>query len=525
MPMDFGSARERVKELIASKKPQQQSKSALEPNRLRDNIIDEEGERTERFRHALGDRPKVGETEWSGAPDLLKDIARAGFNYGDPQLRPREDVLPERQLEREILRDYMRTERFSDARPHTEGNSLESIYSALAARDKVVEMREQLGEHVERSEQMAEQSEAQRSAEDLMDKLRQQAKDDVAEHGEVQDGTRREIKKAVKQGAGAVEQLKGLLDDQAQSNMVADARAVGRAAAEAAEAAAEAIGSLPGTEPGTPTNLSPDEQIELAEKWSKVRRLAQLAAQLGRRFRRMEAKRKARIKGVPEQPVGVVAGADLELTLEEELARACSPELRISFIKDFVEEGLLQYEMQGHEPAMKGPIVAVHDGSASMDGEKFIYASSVCLALLKFAQRDRRTYGGVEFGSSGQSKTWLFPKGEPADPKLVLDYATHFFNGGTDTATGLREAVQMMRNEPGFKDADVVLIGDGQDQFQAEDQKLIAELRSLGVRIHGITIQTGTNPYFEQACDWHVDVTDLAADGDDAADRLAQEIN
>lgn len=535
-PMDFGAARERVKQIIAGKKPAAQSRSGLEDSSFRDHMIRDEGQRSERFRHALNDRPTVeferdGERksyEWNGSPDLLTDIAKAGFSFGEPKLRPREDVAPESQLGREVLANYMRHEDFARLRPRTEGNATASIFGSLLARDTVEEMAQtQLAEHVARSEEMREQSEAKQKADDLMDRLRKQARDDVDEQGTVQQGTRRQIKQALKQGEQATGALKALLDEQEQSTMLSAAKAVGRAAAEAAAEAGDALGQLPGTEPGEPTNLSPDEQIELAEQWAKVPRLAELARQLGRRFRRMEAKRKTRVKGIPEQIVGVTAGADLDLVLEEELARAVDPHpaLRATFVKDFAEENLLELEMVGRAPAMKGPIVCVHDGSGSMSGDKFTYASALCIALLKFARRDKRTYGGVEFGSSGQSKSWLFPSAQPVDPRTVLDYATHFFSGGTDTATGLREAVRIMAREQGFKEADLVLIGDGQDRYEAEDQRLVGELRRMGVRIHGITIDTGSNPYFEQACEYHTDIRDLAGtEGDEAADRLAQNI-
>jgi uncharacterized protein with von Willebrand factor type A (vWA) domain len=199
------------------------------------------------------------------------------------------------------------------------------------------------------------------------------------------------------------------------------------------------------------------------------------------------------------------------------------PELRPLWMKDFAERSLLEYEMSGKTPAGKGPIIEVHDGSGSMSGEKFIWASSLALTLLTCAHREKRDFAGIEFGSGGQVKSWIFGGRDELDPNEIVDFASHFYAGGTSTVGGLQEALRVMTDHPQFKTADVILVGDGQDYFREADQKVCDELRKLGVRIHGITILTGENPYFEQACDWYVDVTDLAG-ANEATNRLAENI-
>lgn len=197
--------------------------------------------------------------------------------------------------------------------------------------------------------------------------------------------------------------------------------------------------------------------------------------------------------------------------------------MRGLWLKDFAEKSLLQYEMTGKEPAGKGPIIEVHDGSGSMSGEPFEWATSVSLALLTIAQQEKRDFAGVEFGSANQMKSWFFPKAVAPDPNEVLDYATHFYCGGTDIETGMREAHRIIKEVPEFSTADVVLISDGGDHFTDGDKRIRDELVGMGVRLHGISILAPGNDYLALMCEYVVDVIDLAGPND-ATDRLAEEI-
>lgn len=197
--------------------------------------------------------------------------------------------------------------------------------------------------------------------------------------------------------------------------------------------------------------------------------------------------------------------------------------IRGLFVQDWSARKLLEYEMQGKIPAGKGPIVEVHDGSGSMGGPPFVWASSLAGVLCMIAKREKRAFVGIEFGSRGEVRSWYFPKDEDIDPDKLLDFVSHFYGGGTHTAGGMAEALRIIETEAAFTTADVILIGDGQDRFGAEDLAIRDRLRALDVRIHGITIATGANPYFEQMCEWHVDVTDLAG-ANEGTDAIAENI-
>jgi uncharacterized protein with von Willebrand factor type A (vWA) domain len=168
---------------------------------------------------------------------------------------------------------------------------------------------------------------------------------------------------------------------------------------------------------------------------------------------------------VPIRPVGGTIGNDLDRLLPHELARGYidHPLVKATFICDFAERRLLQFDVEGVAPAGKGPVIPICDGSGSMAGENLTCAVSLVLPILTICRREKREFAAAQLGPAGQLKSWIFRAREPADPHQVLDLATRFFASGTDITTGLAEAVRIMREHPAFKTADVIVIGDGID--------------------------------------------------------------
>lgn len=534
--MDFRSAGDRVRSLIAAKKPGQLSKSALTSDPLRDNIMQEAEDRSERFRNITRQKPEVTYTseaedgtkstetyEWDGFGETVRDVARASYGYDEPEMLPHDRIRPSHQFGREVLQHILSADEFDESRPYTRNNEVESMFGAMKFAQALKDKAPEVAEHLARSQEMREAEDQIDSAETMLERLRDRAKQQIAKNGEVTDKTRREVKAQVKARQAAKANLAQALQQHVSSNYVQAAADIAQAGAEAVKDAADLMGQLPGVGGGHAHNLNPETQIELAEKWAKNPQLREIARMLGRMIRDFRFKRDARTKNVPIEPVGIVTGNDIGRLVPHEMARAYMPELRPLWMKDFAERSLLEYEMAGKTPAGKGPIIEVHDGSGSMSGEKFVWASSLALTLLTCAHREKRDFAGIEFGSGGQVKSWIFGGRDELDPNEIVDFASHFYAGGTSTVGGLQEALRVMHEHPQFRTADVILVGDGQDYFREADQKVCDELRALGVRIHGITILTGANPYFEQACDWYVDVTDLAG-ANEATDRLAENI-
>lgn len=539
MPMDFKTAGGRVRSLIASKKPQDLAQSALTRDVLRDNIIDENIPHSPRFQAAANQTPtvdwhreqedgtKVPESfKWSNFGDAVRDVARAAYQYDEPEIRPRAEMRPSALFNREVVSRAIKSPDFQEARPYTRDHADEALFGAQHAAYEMIERAPEVAEHLARAEQMREQEEELDDAQNMIDELREQAK---AQHNEIT-GIEPDLVQQVKDQVARRQAAKGALEELLAAHQASGA---GKVAGKVAKAAAKALGEavelmglmslLPGCEPGSPHNRTPGQQVALAEKLVQLPQLQEILRIVGRLVNDMRFKRSARSRNVAIEPIGITTGQEITRLLPHELGRMQIPALRPLWVLDWAARSLLEWEMGGKEPAGKGPIIPVMDGSGSMDGDKFVWATALMLALLTLAQREKRDFAGVEFGWRGELKSWIFPGRETPDPERVIDMATHFFNGGTDITLGLVEAKRIIDTVPAFKTADVIILSDGADRYDAEDVRIVHDLNEMGVRIHGISILAPGNTYLQQACEYVVDVAELLG-SNEATDALAENI-
>lgn len=544
MTMNFADASKRVRKLLAPERPQDLQKSSLMPDLLRDNVIREHEASSERFRNAIKKQPTLdyertnedGSTsqetfEWETYPEAVRDFARAAFGWDEPEAVARDRMRPSYRFNREVMQAAIHSPAMGELRPYARNNPLEATYGAMAYADKLQELAaDSCADILDHSQQLAEQEQQIKSADELLERLRAQARKEIELEGTVTKPTRKGIKGSIRMRTQAQGELEKLMQN-GPSNMAGRAISVGEQAAEAAAEAIDAISGIPGLEPGQSQHMDPDVQMDLAERWSAAEGLRKMARRFGRQVRNFMFKRNARTKNVHIEPRGIESGDDFERLLPLELARGtqANPAMRAMFLSDLEDRSLLQFRKEGETPAGKGPIITVEDGSGSMnlrlaDLSRQEWAKVMDLILLKLCRIERRHFATVQFGSRNQLAAWDFPKDEEPDPNKVLDFATHFFGGGTDTESGMREALRIVRDQPEFKTADVVLIADGDDRFDAGDKSVRDELRELGVRIHGINVGSHSNPYLEQMCDHVVHIVDLANDEENVLSSLAENI-
>ena len=67
------------------------------------------------------------------------------------------------------------------------------------------------------------------------------------------------------------------------------------------------------------------------------------------------------------------------------------------------------------------------------------------LSLLALAKKQKRDFCLIEFSSTGQLKTTIFPKGA-STPETVMEAVTHFYGRGTDFTPMMRKAQELIRS-------------------------------------------------------------------------------
>ena len=78
----------------------------------------------------------------------------------------------------------------------------------------------------------------------------------------------------------------------------------------------------------------------------------------------------------------------------------------------------------------------------------------------------------------------------------------------------MAEALRLVEEAPAFRQADLVLVTDGADRFEEDDERVRGSLRALGVRVQGIAIARAPSQYMNLMCESAVSVHDLDPPGE-----------
>lgn len=504
--------------------------STVRRSKLDDGMFDNMVDQAELFKAAVERAPDLA-TEGEGGSreyvphwgELCGDVFKSLHTYEDPGVLSQDEIKPSYEINRRVMQNIIGSDDFQAARPITRHSEIEAAFTTIGMGEKLrdtlkTEMKD-LADEAQDAEKNEKQIERQ---EEKAEEIRQQVRE---ANGNISDAQKDALEDAVNRKHNAQARLEKNIDNMSDIPLTRGGADGIAAAAKQGKDDAKLIASIPGIGKGEKQQLSPDEAIRLAQMFKDNPRLMQIAEMLGRILRDMRFKRARRISGGHEEVVDVDMGDDLELTLMAEKMKLMNPLMKKDFMRRFLEQSVMQYEMQGTEEAGYGPLIICRDESASMSGQRNIWAAAVSLALISIARKEKRDSAVVAYASSGEQETWVFPANEPFDAEKVVEMAGHFFHGGTTDATpAIREAVNLTSSDLRYTKADLVLISDGEDRYEDEDMKLRDELQSRGVRMHGVMVGARPSKYLDEMCETLVSAYDLAG-SNEATDMLAQNIS
>ena len=258
---------------------------------------------------------------------------------------------------------------------------------------------------------------------------------------------------------------------------------------------------------------SPGRQIELGRRLAGNDKLKKLAAMVGRMKHHALALRRKNFERTSDEVFEVGIGAELSRLLPHELLSLQHPVLRQDFIRRFVDNELLQYDLRGVEAQGRGPLIVCLDGSSSMQGDKEIWAKALTLTLLEVARRERRRFRAICF-SSADAPLYSVDLNTrvryEADMDKVLELAEYFPGGGTDFEKPLDAALACIKEGPcpasvrqgrtpslfqesRFRRGDIVFITDGECRVHTDwAERFTTEKNALGFSLFSILIDIGT---------------------------------
>ncbi len=444
--------------------------------------------------------------------DLLKDVFLGAYKT-DPQLRERADMDPSRLVNHQVVAALITSPEFAELHRETVGDPYAAAMAVLSQAGALRRILDQARAAAERAAaaRAARQAAAQ-AAQEVADALRQAA-EQAGDDGEVPEAAEAAVDDAV-QAAQHAEQAAAAAARSAEQALAAAAPGIRSAARQAAAAAAQAareeaaLMAAWGVQPGQLQRMSFAQRAQLARRL-RGGRLGRFAELIGR-FRQMAAGERARkVEHAPGELVGITIGDDLARLVPAEVTNLGVPALRGVFAARYAEARLMVYDSIGEQDSGQGAIIACVDCSASMDTPHAggvtaeAWAKACALALLDQARQAKRDFAGILFSSTDQVQVFRFPAGGPYHIGDVLDFAEHFFHGGTDFQTPLGTAVDLLAaeyNTAGRQRGDIVLITDGLCEVTEDwmrgwnDAKHQLGFRTFGVAIHTrhAAVQAGT---------------------------------
>lgn len=384
----------------------------------------------------------------------------------DPLFRHDTEVKPTHRPQGAMLDALSQTEEFQQLRDRTVLDEYGTAFAQLVLQEPLREAFDEMSKAQEAQQQaqqglsdamaqasMAQTEEQQEAAEQAM----VEALDNVAEYNDA--------------AADAGQQMAQALTDAAEQ-----ANDDLRKEAEAQATYGDSMGDV--------RSMSFEERRALAEKIDKSR-LAQLAAIIGPHRFYADAERRRKVKHAPDETFDVEMGNDLTNLVPEELVELAVPELEELFWLRWAQHGLLQQKKRGTEKAGHGPVIVVCDESYSMsealDDEghtREMWSKAVSMALADAARRGKRDFTYIGFASSNQQWQRTFTGGAMTIDDLI-EFTSHFFNGGTHYETPLAMAMAQVEEyeRQGRGKADIVLITDDECKVSPSFIDQYADLR------------------------------------------------
>ncbi|MEU0234058.1 MULTISPECIES: VWA domain-containing protein [unclassified Streptomyces] len=440
--------------------------------------------------------------------DLLGDIFLASYKV-TPQVRERDEMDSSRLVNHQVVMSMITSPEYEELHRETAGDPYAAAMAVLALAPALRRVLEQACRAEEQAQQAAVTRAEAEEAGQAVGKAFQRAADAADEDGAVPEAEADAVQQAVDYAEETAEKAQ-LADDAVTRALDAVAPAIRTITRRALVAAAEearaeaALMRAWGVDPGQLERMSFEQRSMLAARL-RGGRLGQFADLIGR-FRQMATGERARkVEHAPGELIGITLGDDLGRVISSEISQLGVPALRAMFAAKFAESRLMLYDSRGEQPTGQGAIIACVDCSYSMASAPAgavsagitseAWAKACALALLDQARQAKRDFVGILFSSAHQVSVHAFPASQPVPIGRVVDFAEHFFAGGTNFEAPLSAAADVLEREfsiEGRPRGDIVLITDGECDVSEDWMHRWNDTKHrLGYRTFGIAIGQG----------------------------------
>ena len=195
---------------------------------------------------------------------------------------------------------------------------------------------------------------------------------------------------------------------------------------------------------------------------------------------------------------GIMTGNELSAVLPSELAILADKRTENIFYNHYVTRRLQVFSsMSGGTKGKKhqdGPIIICLDASSSMEGEPIIVATALTMAICIIAKRMNRPVLIDKY--SDASEIMRVTKFQAQKAELYQFLSSGEFGGNDEEGMFRKLLCQNVFGNSKWKTADILCISDfGWSEISAETISLINKQKAKGLRVYGLNISNGFEPY------------------------------
>jgi len=250
-------------------------------------------------------------------------------------------------------------------------------------------------------------------------------------------------------------------------------------------------GNLPGTQPGANESLQDVEHIRALYNSIKGNQQLQRIAELAGKLKRVaNAAKRSKVNRAVGPVKGIELSGDIGRIIPSELADLNSsiPVLRLAALSKIIEKRALSYKQEGEQPEAKGPVVVLVDESGSMEyGQRNAWAKALALSLLSTCSEQNRSWHLAGFSYGINHTVTIEPKQAKLDE--IAKHLCRRPDGGTDFDQPLAYACGVIEQKEGFKQADIIIVTDGESDVSEATKARVASLKQrLSLNVYAIGV-------------------------------------
>jgi len=441
-----------------------------------------------------------GQQEYKQWANLMQDVF-ASYYKPAPELKEKNCIAPEAMLNHALVEQLLGSDHY---RQLHYGTKLDAATSTFAMLGTAAELLEQLKQNKDTGEIM--------DAVNALEELKQQ---------------KRKPTTSQDPGADRQQKLEQEIEEKLQNPFLNLRQVVAAATREASKKTDEAIDAMIAfaIAPGDWHNMPADKVVDFMQLLVTnpgLRRITNLAGQMKNI---VHAKKHTRLRHGQDEVHSVTLGNEFPRLLPSELMLLGDPDMEDLFYSRWLEKKCLQYDLRARVFLGQGPIVILKDASGSMNSTtpdgclRHEHATAMCLAMLEIARLQKRQVAVVVFQGDGEYWTFRFDP-RNLDVAALIDLATRASDGGTSYETALDEGLRLITESAAYKEADMVLITDGECWLSDEYLRKLSKIKEQkAFHIYSLLVQTRQADGVEQFSD-EVYVYNGAPDAGGVFERL-----